>query len=649
MSSEYNNGKIKIEDTYKPNDKSLTIIGDFYEDFYMMKNARAGKFKQLQYRTLEDFWAESRQLFWTSMTTKSEDLEKLDLEFALPFIRKEVLEFIGRITSQSISPYFNGDELSIYGTKVLYAMYKKWRLKSKDKVEKFWQTLYGVVNGTLCEFVGWNPDKRTNRYLRGYDSESNNYSIEEKTIKMWNDVFTEVVPIEDMYLEKIWERNIQKQNRTIRRYEMLKSDFDRQFGKYKNAKYVQPGNWIAEDSLFFQLLSGSGILGTNRIQVLDRYDIEKDEHHIMASGIWLNPMGECTAEPNPFDHKMQPYVWSVFEPIDDKFAYGMSQPFKLKDPHKILNVSYTMLVEREFRAIDPAVITSDFEAPQIIHGQHRVIPVNDVNAYKEFQMSEASNSFFTMMNSMQGVMSSVAQGGLSQAAPSKQPKSAREVLGIENVRKQALGNTIIMYYDLVYQEIMLILKTMLQFYAAGEYEKHENNILRTITVPDFPLIGGGSGTMKVRIRSNPLDELSLFLESVQESIRTGKKQEIIEAKPEILNNLDWFIDDIRLDTEKSDDMQKTLYNEQILQPLINLWIPSGLADPSKSYMRWLEKMGEHPSDYTSDQNLQQMMGGWSNARFNLTGAQSGNMVQSQVGMNYGSQSNGGIPTEVYGQ
>lgn len=642
--------QITVEDHYKPSQLELNSIGEFYKRFYLFKNSRAGKFRQLQYNTLEDFLTTSRDLFWTSMTTKSEDLEQLGLDFALPFIRKEVLEFLGRISAQNINANITGDELSMYGAKVLHAMYKKWKLKSKDRVEKFWQSLYGIVNGTLCLYVGWNDDKRTNRYLKAYDPATGQYKIDTEEVKMWDDVFTEIVPLEDMYLEKIWERNIQKQNITIRKCEYLQDDFLREYGEYENSKYVFPGAWISEQSLYYTLLGGTGVLQSDKIQVFKEYNIKEDTYKIYANGVWLNPLSGGVAMPNPFNHKMQPYTWTVFEPIDEKFAYGMSLPFKLKDPHKILNISYTMLIERELRAIDPAVITSDFEAPQIIHGQHKVIPVNDVNAYKEFQLSEASNSFFTMMNSMQGTMSASAQGGVSQAAPSQQPKAAREIMAIESLKQQALGNTIIMYYDMVYQEIMLVLKTALQFYTVGSYSPEKNDILRTITVPDFPLMAGGVGTMKVRITTQPTDELALHFEAVHDSATNGKQTEIIEASPDVLRHLDWFIAEIKLEPEKSGDMEKTLFNEQVLQPLLNVFIPAGLADPAKTYLRFLEKMGEHPSDYTSDKNLTQMLGGWSDARFNLTGGvQSGNILQSQIGMQYGSKSNGGIPPEQYGQ
>jgi len=644
--------KKRIEDSYQPSDKTLQVIAGLYENFYKFRTQRGGAVRQVQYLALEDYWKQSRDLFWNSSITKSDDLKELGLDFALPFIRKEVMDFTGRIVSMGISPKIMGDGLDIYGVKILHAIYKKWRLKNKEPVEKFWQLLYGVVNGTVCVYYGWDGNEKTRRYLRQYNPQKNTYQIEEKKTKKWDDVFSEVVPIEDIYLSKIWQRDIQKQGITIRKAEVSLSEFKATYGDYQRAGLVVPGNQIAEDSLFFTLLGGSGILTTDKIQILTQFDTDVDEHLIMANGIWLNPIAKDTVAPNPFHHKSQPYGWTIMEAIDEKFAYGLSTPFKLKDTHKLLNTTYTLLLERELRTIDPPILTSDFEAPKIIFGGKRVIPVNDVNAYKELNLSEASNQFFTMQNSLQGMMSSFGQGGFSQIQPSRQPKSAREIIALESLKTQSLGNTLVMYYDLVFQEIFLVLKTALQFYESGKYSTNKDGLIRTITVPNFSLTQGGIGNMEVRIVKEPQNALKLYFEAVNKSIENGKATEIIELPVESLQKLEFFIDDIILEPKASSELEKQAFFEQVIQPMLQVFVPAGIADVGKVFLRWLEKNGEHPSDYVSDQNLPNLMASWG-AKFKLPvegamggGAMGGNLRQSTTGTRYGSQSNGGLPADM---
>ena len=658
--------KYRIEDKYKPHDNILEAISDSYAKFYTYKNQREQNFRQIQFYNLEEFWRESRTLFWNSTKTKSEDLEAMGLDFSLPFIRKEVMDFTGRLVSLNINPNVAGEGLDAYSMKVLQAMYKKWRFKSRDRVEKFWQVLYSAMNGTVCNYVGFDANERELKYLTEYDRENGTFKMREQMKKMWNDAFTEICPLEEMYLEKIWERDMQKQNDTIRLKEMTWSDFKKDYGSYSLSEYVVPGAQIAEDSLFFELLGGTQILNQDKVQILHRFNTAKDEHQIIANGVLLNPLGEKNVQPNPFHHKMQPYTWSQHEAIDDKFAYGMSMPFLLKEPSKILNTSYTMIVERELRAIDPPVLSSDFEAPDLIFGQNRVIPVNDVNAYKEFKIEEASGAYFTMMNSLQGLMSSFAQGGSAQVAPSRQPTSAHEVIQIEKMKQQALGNTLLLFYDLVHQETMLLLKTMLQFYPAGRYDSGDN-LLRAFTAPNMPLSRGNIGNLEVRFVKEPHKALDLYFEAAKKSIDAGRPTEIIEMPVDVIDNLEFYIDDIKLEPQDDDELQKTIFNEQILPQLLNVFIPAGVADINKTYIRWLEKNGEHPSSFTSEQNMSQIMSGWGGkpmpqqqqpmAGMSLQdmmqgrtganqGAQTGNMMQSQRGTMFGSQSNGGFPTDV---
>lgn len=663
-------------DKYKPedmmaadgvmlSDKTLEIVGSNYTDFFTYRNARSGNLRQLQYHTFEDYLKISRELFWNSTITESTDLSGLGLDFAFPFVRKEVLDFLGRIASLNIGPQLQGEGLSMHGVKVLQAIYKKWRLKSNDRVEKFWETLYGIVNGTVCLYVYYDGKESTQRFLKAYDPEKGTYQIDQKDVKLWDDVRVEIVPIEEMYLRKIWQRNIQLQGKTIRLQNMTMDEFCTS-DYYKNpmAKYVRPGERIAEDSLFFQLLSNTGIDTSGMVQVMTAIDTEKDEKLVIAGGIPLNMLGkgkDAIVSPNPFHHKLQPYVWSMHSPIDEKFAYGLSMPFNIKDGHKLLNTSYTMLVESELRGIDTPYLTSDIEAPDIIFGQKKVIPVMDVNAYKQIESKEASGAFYTMMNSLQGIMSSHAQGGEQQIAPSKQPKAAREIIAMQQMKQDALGNALIMYFDMVKQELELMLPTALQFYESGKYANEGENIVRSIMLPDFPLTRGGVGRLEARIVKQPQDALALYFEGVQRSISNGKTTEIIEFPAESLNKLvEFSVNDIRLEPEKATELERAAWNDQVLQPLLNFWIPMGLADPAKAFLRWAEKNNEHIANFASDKVLPQLMATWGedfklpqayldmiSGKKPADGAAQGNLMQSTTGTQFGSQSNGGINNTQY--
>lgn len=608
-------GKVRPEEMLaeagiRLSEREIEGVGDVYTNYYDWRGYRSGLIKHFQNYNFDEYLTLSRELFWNSLTTESQDLSNLNLDFSIPFARKEVMDFLGRMNSLSIKPSLIGDNVDALGTKMLQAIYKKWRFTSNDKVENFWELLYGIVNGTVCSYVGYNNDEIQRRYLKSYDPKTGAFQLEKKKTKK-DEVFKEILPIEDIYLPKIFERNIQKQGRIIWKKQMDPADFKQEFGKYPMSKFVFPGSRIAEDSLYFKLLGGSGTTSANKIEVIKEYDWQnEDTYKIVAGGIVLNKLGKGENfewAPMPFTHKMAPFTWGIMSPLDEKLAYGLSTPFQIKDPHKILNTSYSMLVEQELRSMDPPTLTSDIESPELIFGQHKVIPVNDVNAYKIMETKEASNQFFAMQNSLQGLMSSHAQGGDASLIPSRQPKAAREIMSIEKMKQQAMANAVTMYYDILRQRIMLVLKTSLQFMALAKYSKTDKRVYKDILVPDMPLTDGGTGNLRIRMvkSGTKTPDMSLFLEAIRESAHNGKNTEILEVPIEFIENLEFTINRIDLEPEDSSDLEIASFVENVLQPMQTLYIPAGVADIGKTFLRHMEKLGENPADYAKDPSAQQ--------------------------------------------
>ncbi len=646
---------IWIERDYKPNDKEVDFVGSVYQDFYRWRTFRSGSFQQLQGDSIEKVWTISRQLFWNATYNRSEDLSNIGLDFNIPFTRKEVLEFTGRLVSLGIKPTIIGDDLDAYGVKILNALYQKWRFKNNDRVEKFWELIYGVINGTVCLYVGYNDKKKKESFLKSFDPTTMNYSLDEKEVKYWDDVEVTLVPIEDMYLSKIYERNIQKQGKVIWKTQLDPADFHREYQNYPDHIFVQPGLRIAEDSLYFRLLAGTGVTTLNKIEVLRVYDTDNDQHGVVANGILLNKLGKderFKIAPMPFDHKEQPFVWSISEAIDEKLAYGMPQPYKTRDLHKMSNAQYVMLLEHALRIVDKPFLSSDIESPAIIFGGgKKVIPVTDVNAYKEIEVQPLGNEYMTSVNSVQQMMSTLAQGGVNQAIPSIQPKSAAEVDQVNQAKQQAMGIPVLMYYNMCRQEIMLILKTMLQFYGNKKYAGETDNILKAMTVPNMPLTLGGMGDLEIRFVKKVGNPLDLHWEAVRKSMQNGRMTEIIEAPIDLIQNLEFQITEIDLEPEQTSEMKKTLFTSSFLVPLLQNWGQTGLLDPAKTLTRFLEKNGESPQDYISDKVLPQVMSTWSgqhnlfpNQIYNINrNSPAGANAQSPVGQAFGGQSNGGQP------
>lgn len=649
--------KVRPEDTYQADQKEIEAVGSVYFDFFRWRTFRSGAFRHFNDNNIESVLRISRELFWNYTSNPSEDLENIGLGFNIPFTRKEVMDFMNRMMALGIKPRIMGDSLDAYGVKVLQALYQRWRFKNNDRVEKFWQLLYGVINGTVCLYVGFNDQKKTEAFLKSFDPKEGTYTIDEEKREYWNDVEVKLVPLEDIFLSKVYERNIQKQGKLIWRTQMDVADFHIEFQQYPDHVHVRAGNRIAEDSLYYRLLGGTGITTTNKVEVLRLYDTDNDQFMIIANGILLNKLGKgdnMRIMPMPFNHKMMPFVWSIGEAVDEKLAYGMPLPYKIRDLHKMSNTQFIMLLERELRLIDPPILTSDIEAPEIVFGQKKMIPVTDVNAYKEMNISPTQGDYMTTMNSVQTMMTTIAQGGVNQVIPSIQPKSAAEVDSANQAKQQAMAVPTLMYYDMIRQEIMLVLKTMLQFYSAEKYKKDGDRIIKALMVPNMPLTLGGVGDLELRFVDKTELPLNLHLEAVKKSVQNGRMTEIIEAPIDLIQNLEFEISDIELVPEETSEMKKAMFIQSVIQPMLSTYVPAGVADISKVFLRHLEALGEHPADYVNSKMLPQIMAQWGtqypdpklvNAVEGQGGASRGtpmgNMQQSVMGQAFGGMSQGG--------
>lgn len=251
----------------------------------------------------------------------------------------------------------------------------------------------------------------------------------------------------------------------------------------------------------------------------------------------------------------------------------------------------------------------------------------------------------------------MAQGGDSAIIPSKQPKSAREISDLSQLRQQAIANTTTMYYDILRQRILLVLKTALQFYALDKYEEGDERVFRKLTVENMPLSLGGQGNLEIRFVNDKKSDMDLFVEALRKAATNGVQTEIVEVPLSFIQDLEFEISEIDLDQEKSSELEIQSFVENIINPMLNIYVPAGVADIDKVFLRHMEKLGESPSDFATSDALSAManpnkptkgmpqMGSnpQNGADQNPSGAFGGNMMQIMRGMQFGGQGNKGLP------
>ena len=144
--SDTETSKIKVEDMMqadgvKPSQKTIKAVADDYYELITWKSYRSGFSRMFRGYDFDSYLALSRELFWNSISTKSNDLKSLELDFSIPFARKEAMDFLAKLVSLGVKPKIQGDTLDALGMKILNGMYKRWHFKNNEKVETFWELI----------------------------------------------------------------------------------------------------------------------------------------------------------------------------------------------------------------------------------------------------------------------------------------------------------------------------------------------------------------------------------------------------------------------------------------------------------------------------------------------------------------------------
>jgi hypothetical protein len=600
--------KRKLEDYYFPPENIREEIFGVYEKYLKWKALRDAPYRQFNHQTLLQWLEESRRKFWGYIPLS---VDSDTPQFFFPETRNQIISILAKIANLKLKPSFEGVEgYDILTATILKDLFEYWKRSSNRKIQNFWQFLYSIINGTIVVFTAYLSQKKKVKNIKFHDPETGITEYEEEELDE-SDVEEIIVNLEDFYIPKLWEPDIQKQNQVIWRTLMKWSDFEQEFGKFEEFKYVMPGYQFADDSIFSQFISFD-VRTDAFVEVIRYFNSLKDQYMIIANGVLLNPIkrkgNRYEISPLPWNHKKLPFSKTIFEPLDANWFYGMSLPQKVKSPQEALNKMWELLLDREQRAVAAPIITTDpavesgieFKAGRIYQVQA------PVDQYREISMSPASASYWNALQALHGIVQSTGSSSTFTTLTSRQPRSATENSYIREQKQEAIGLVTLFYQDLLEQKVWLILQNMIQFYTAQRVEKTlgKKKFHKILSLTDVKLFGGGVGNRELRITPTPSTAEELQQEALLRSLTRKEKVEIIEVSPEKLRSLKFDIK-ITFETENSPEAERLIFLDYITT-IINLFgqavnsqgVP--LISLKKMLFRVAEKFGENVYDIIED-------------------------------------------------
>ncbi len=415
------------------------------------------------------------------------------------------------------------------------------------------------------------------------------------------------VPVDELYIENIYENDIQKQGWLIWRRVIGYDLASVKHGHYENWKYVKPGVQIIFNDInqtFYESYDSN--MRNDSVEEVYYWNKKLDVKLCLVNGILLSDFDN----PNPREDKLYPFIKFGYENIDEgKFFYYKSLAFKMQSDANIVNTLYPMIIDGTYLNIFPPMINIGSEtigSDVIIPGG--VTTLSDPNS-KLTSVGVAENlkaGMDTLMKVEESVSESSEQpilnGDSSQSGTtayeiSRQEQNANTVLGLfikmvaQYVRQYGrlrvgdiLQNLTIVDVDKITDEPELVYKT---FLVKGKGKFENKKIQFTSEVSDEPIDGKTA--------------LNKSYDVMKEENRLG--MEIYKVNPTLFRELKYKVY-VSPDVlhPRSDDLERAMKLE-----LYDRAIQNPTADQEavfKDFLLGAYKDIKEPDDYISKQPQQ---------------------------------------------
>jgi len=394
-----------------------------------------------------------------------------------PIVRNKIIGIAAHITANLIFPKIfaqnEEDEEDRDAAEVMKDL-MEWVADRSDYAKKFlYAVIASLVNPASVVHVEYNKVMRTVTNIDG-----NKEEIEDSALSGFQ---FNIVPLDELYIENIYEHDIQKQGYLIWRKAISYSTAKIKYSDHENFKYITPGikNLLSEDDgLFYEAYDKSS---DRLVEEVIYYDRNKDLELIFVNGVIMTEPDR----PNPRIDKKYPFIKGGYELVDEgRFFYYKSLAFKTMPDYKIVNNLYRMIFDGSIMKLMPPIATfgGDIVDTGIIF-PGGVTTFNSPDAsIKQIDVGIDLNAGFKAIEMAEGSINESSQDPMREGQGSSGQQTAFEISTLEQNSKIQLG----------------LFGKMIGFMVKDWGELMQSDIVQHLTVGEMKEIVGESGAMKFR-------------------------------------------------------------------------------------------------------------------------------------------------------
>lgn len=490
------------KDSYLPNLRQQAILNKGWTRYTEMKDARDQKFRYFNDRGLIELINEAQERFNLYLRPR-QDPEEWQTRYVNPITRNKVIAICARLASQRMKrSWFGRTEDNKWKARVCRVMDENAAYLNNEDMASFFRMLSAVVKGKVVVYEGYSAPVVEMYDITKYDPATGDIQFNIKKLRNHNDVINQIVPLEDFYPGNLRARNIAdpKMKDCGWGTAMDIADFQAEFYKYPNCKYVKSGGEARTMPQFKDYLPTS--LKANQVFVwryFKKPTNTPDTMVIMANGVLLTP----EVSPLPYNHKTKsrglPFWDAGLEPYDEEFFYCMPLPIKLKGDSDVSDAVIRMTIDLLYLALDAPILSQDAEnIEDKTLGPGVVWDVTDVEGTKRMDIKGPNGDNFAMLkllaNNMNlGSIDDVQQGVSNQGNP-----TATEV----DAAVEGASQLIELFKQFmewgVREQGVLQMSNQLQFYPVPLGMENGKPKYRTLRVDNVPKVSDGKiGSVKL--------------------------------------------------------------------------------------------------------------------------------------------------------
>ncbi len=539
------------------------IMTASYEEFNNMSLIERMNLDQKAWNSFQSSGSDDPDLAWKSNAIR-------------PITRNKVISIVAHLTGNVIYPIVyaqNENQEEDRDAAEVMRDLLEYACDNSDYAETF---LYAVIGACINPAI-----VIQNEYVEIFRTikqvkEDGSYDAKKVLDEAFSGIVQSIVPLNELYISDVYERDIQKQPFLIRRRIIDYSVAAMKYGENPKFKNVTPGVipvYHEGSDTFYDVYDESQ--GDRLVEEVIYYNRKDDLQLSFVNSIL---MSEADA-PNPRVDKQYPFSKTGFEPISSGFFYYKSLVSKLEPEQNIIDTIYQAIIDGSLlKQMPPTAIygTETFNSNIITPGKVISFTSPDTKVEK-IDVGSDLNAGYNILEKIESSMAESSMNVMQQGQATVGTNTAYEISVLEQNAKIMLGLFGRMIGFLVKDLGRLIIGDIVQYYTVGEVSEITDSLNYKNFILPGKSIDGKQRSKSIRFEPNlpetstPEERLNIAFEIMD---KEKDDQRLVFVNPELFRNMKYLV---RIDTEtvlpKSDNVKKALnlelFDRSIQLPFVN--------------------------------------------------------------------------------